>query len=392
MAEDKRAELLVQVSVDTDTYTYSQTLPTTPSHPHTPIDIPSHRYPHIHTHTLTYSHTNSLTHPNPTTQTQAGEAYAGHPSLYSRTFTPTSCSRPGEVRILQFNVLADALSGLQEAKGGFFAAPEGCLEWELRKWRLLEEILRADADVVAMQEVDHYADWFAPRLEEAGYVGAFVKKPNSPCLKFSDLEDGCALFVRPEVARIESVSHLNYSDANQVALIAHLVVTGKAGDDKGSESGGPEKPIIVAVTHLKASKSESGEEVREAQVRQLVEAVASARENVGDAVPVFICADLNAAPKDGKYAARAYPAVFASPGLSLASAYASPEEPEYTTWKLRPGSEAKHTIDYIFYTPGAAEPTALWSIPPPDVIVDTRLPSFEYPSDHFSLAADFALQ
>ena len=291
-------------------------------------------------------------------------------------------------------MLADALSGLQEAKGGFYAAPEGCLEWEVRKWRLLEEVLRADADVIAMEEVDHYADWFAPRLEQAGYVGTFLKKPNSPCLKFSDLEDGCALFVRTGVARIENVQHVQYTDSNQVAIIAHLVITKSrqsSKEESQQQESGQEKSIVVAVTHLKASKSESGEEVREAQVRELLEALASTRADLGGEVPLFVCADLNAAPKDGKYQARAYPAVFSSPGLDLASAYACPEEPAFTTWKLRPGSEAKHTIDYIFYTPGAAEVTSLWSIPEADVIVDTRLPSFEYPSDHFALAGDFAL-
>lgn len=46
-----------------------------------------------------------------------------------------------------------------------------------------------------------------------------------------------------------------------------------------------------------------------------------------------------------------------SPLLQLASLYSAPErsgrEPEFTTWKFRPAGEVCHTIDYVWYTPGA---------------------------------------
>ena len=55
-----------------------------------------------------------------------------------------------------------------------------------------------------MQEVDHFHDWFEPRLRDAGYEGRFVKKPHSPCKESLDpsLEDGCALFWRRDLLRL----------------------------------------------------------------------------------------------------------------------------------------------------------------------------------------------
>ncbi|KNC49077.1 nocturnin [Thecamonas trahens ATCC 50062] len=314
---------------------------------------------------------------------QAAAALDGRPGLYKRGWAMAGVDDAAEeatgVRIMQFNVLADGLSGLQEERGGFYAAPEGSLQFETRKWRLLEEVLLADPDVLAMQEVDHFADWFEPMLAKVGYEGVFLKKANSPCLQFCDLEDGVALFVRSSKLRLAAVEQISFPDANQVALLARAELP---------ESG---RALTLAVTHLKATKSAEGENIREGQaVHLLAKAKAFMQAGAGDA-PLVVCADLNAAPHDAKYPAKAWRAMMAA-DLELASAYggrSADSEPAYTTWKLRPGKEAKHTIDYIFYQPAALTVSSTLAIPAEDVVVDVRLPSWEYPSDHFALAADF---
>jgi hypothetical protein len=92
-----------------------------------------------------------------------------------------------QFKVMSWNVLSDALSGANPELGGFTCEKE-CLEWGVRKFRLLEEILRWDCDVIALQEVDHNDDWFAPRLGQAGYCCSFVKKPASPTLRYGSLE------------------------------------------------------------------------------------------------------------------------------------------------------------------------------------------------------------
>lgn len=50
-------------------------------------------------------------------------------------------------RWIQFNTMADTFSSVDN----YSRVEAGAAAWEYRKWRLLEEIMRWDADVVALQ-------------------------------------------------------------------------------------------------------------------------------------------------------------------------------------------------------------------------------------------------
>lgn len=74
------------------------------------------------------------------------------------------------------------------------------------RWRLLEEILKWDCDVLVLQEVDHHHDWLSPMLAKEGYRSLFVKKPVAPGKEFNPhLEDGCSLFYRATIAPAAAV-------------------------------------------------------------------------------------------------------------------------------------------------------------------------------------------
>ena len=49
--------------------------------------------------------------------------------------------------------------------------------WKTRKLRLLEEVLRHEPDIVAMEELDHFADFFEPALQKSG----MALGPLGPC-------------------------------------------------------------------------------------------------------------------------------------------------------------------------------------------------------------------
>lgn len=108
------------------------------------------------------------------------------------------------LRILQFNVLADGLSGLRPDLGAFSRVQKEFMLWEMRRDRLLEEILQYDPDVVTLQECDHYHDFFLPELLMRGYSGYFAPKPASACLEVADRSDGCAIFYKRDVLRVIS--------------------------------------------------------------------------------------------------------------------------------------------------------------------------------------------
>ena len=68
---------------------------------------------------------------------------------------PAAGSLP--LRVLQFNVLADGLSGLRGDFGAFSRLGSAGEEvvWSRRRDLLLREVLQYDPDVVCLQEVDH---------------------------------------------------------------------------------------------------------------------------------------------------------------------------------------------------------------------------------------------
>jgi hypothetical protein len=121
------------------------------------------------------------------------------PPLYTRHWLTHSHthSRTHSFRVMQFNLLAEGLSAHPDAPppfqqdtrgnpitastcGGFdhdhdpdnSSLSHSLLIFDFhdyRKWRLLEEILLVDPDVLAVEEIDHFADFFEPVLASYGY-------------------------------------------------------------------------------------------------------------------------------------------------------------------------------------------------------------------------------
>jgi len=328
---------------------------------------------------------------------QVGETLTP-PDLYKRQWIDAPPGRGTvptsgvPVRVAQFNILADGLSAMDENKGGFTGSPVGSLEWRYRRARLVYELVRHGdlPDIVAMQEVDHYYDWFAPVLAWLGYEGSFVAKPNSKSKRSLDpsLEDGCALFWRTGTVTLIEQETMNFDKfdqdgaptgkkSNQVAILATLQRLGA-------------EPMVVGVSHLKASKRVAGERVRANQAMQLLDRVSK------KGLPCIVAIDLNGAPErnpTADYPPEAYPSVMKHM-LGLHSVYKDVlgQEPKYTTWKQRAGRPmAKHTIDYIFASPTIGVSRVL-SLPEEDDIAKEGLPCWNYPSDHFALMAELRVR
>lgn len=116
-----------------------------------------------------------------------------------------SLSTIGSLRVQQFNVLADGLSGLRPDLGAFSRVSKSQLDWSHRRYQLLHEIVQYNADVVTLQECDHFHDFFLPEMHRLGYTGYFAPKPTSTCLEVSDVSDGCAIFIRRSKLDVVSV-------------------------------------------------------------------------------------------------------------------------------------------------------------------------------------------
>jgi hypothetical protein len=76
-------------------------------------------------------------------------------------------------------------------------------------------------------QVDQFS-FLTKALGPAGFVGHFVAKPNSPCLKFPEHAgpDGCAIFIYSGEFQVESVHEhvltVDGTPSNQVALAVQL--------------------------------------------------------------------------------------------------------------------------------------------------------------------------
>jgi endonuclease/exonuclease/phosphatase family metal-dependent hydrolase len=337
-------------------------------------------------------------------------------SRYQRNTTIRKDDEPGyeTFKVFQFNMLAEGLSSGGPAVppfkptkdgefGGFSAVPKPsvCLNFDLRKWLLVKEMLSSDADIITFQECDHFADFFQPAMASFGYSGHWVAKGDSPCLQFGYYSDGVGIFYKTSVW--EETAHATTNATTTGPITGHYVTA--TGKPEGNvymllplvrKSDGEQ--VLVATTHLKAKIGPDHEDRRVFQVTQLMEAI---RQNqVGHSKrAVVLAADFNtdayAAESEGiTIPAQCIPAVAACQILALESAYPlqTSEEDQggnYTTWKKRGDYEAKHTIDYILYSGFGLECVATLDAVSPEDMDDARLPGFRYPSDHLAIAAEF---
>jgi len=278
---------------------------------------------------------------------------------------------------------------------------------------------------ISNQEVDHFK-FLQTVLGSQNYEGIFFPKPDSPCLYIEQNNgpDGCAIFYKRDKLQLQGydtrILEVWRVQSNQVAIAARLQM----------RSSGRE--FCVATTHLKARHGALLAKLRNEQGRDLIRFV---KQFAGE-TPVLLCGDFNAEPVEPIYAT-----ILGCDLLRLGSAYADVKldreeilqpsadvgefvsesmkrEPPYTTWKIREEGEECHTIDYVFYTPDRLKvgylrvymyiplnlkakinfQTSLYfqiknclNFPEGEQIGKNRTPSYQYPSDHFSLVCDFEL-
>ncbi|KAL3150471.1 hypothetical protein ABBQ32_000295 [Trebouxia sp. C0010 RCD-2024] len=288
------------------------------------------------------------------------------------------------LKVFQWNVLADGLA----QHGDFVRVPQQALEWSFRQHLLLEEILKPKADIVCLQEVNTYENFFLPVLEKHGYSGAYFCKPCSPAEQYGAPCDGCALFYRSDRFSVcsqplgHTYTSLHGEGGNQGMLRVCLL-------DKESS-----QVICVANTHLKAKAGLKNDAIRDNQAKQLLQDLQQAvtRLSVADLTAnrsesaarqheqgpplVILCGDLNTTPDSTTcQLLRSHALALRSswdtyPGGGNVASSAQLKQP-FTTWKFRSSGESKRIIDYIWYSVDERlELTAHWELPDEESIGD----------------------
>jgi len=317
------------------------------------------------------------------------EQLEGFPETFDRHFVETFPQHTSEqnknhasddttTRIFQWNLLSQSI-GTQTDK--FVRCDPAALDWNIRRWRILEEIIQYTPDIITLQEVDHFK-LIKKALNSIGYHGRFTPKPDSPCiyLESNNGPDGCAIFYNKRkfelISKSSKVLDVWGVASNQVVLSLNL---------KHKET---EKEVCVATTHLKARSGALLATLRNEQVKDILEWLNATCEDR----PIILSGDFNAEPSEPLYKT-----VTENSKTPLQSAYTikvdeldEEENLDYTTWKIRETGEQKHVLDYIFHSPQLQTVSTL-EMPTEEQIGEDRLPSVQFASDHLSLVVDIKL-
>jgi len=188
------------------------------------------------------------------------------------------------------NNFLSLFAALGTGNDNFVKCPSQALEWPTRRFRMIEEIAQHNADVICLQEIDHF-NFFRKALATLGYVGHFTPKPDSPCLYLADNSgpDGCAIFYKKDkfdlVTLDSRVLEVWNVQSNQVVLSATL---------KSKKTG---QEVVFATTHLKARNGALMPTLRNEQGKDLMEYL-----NVqAQGLPTVVTGDFNAEPNEPVY-------------------------------------------------------------------------------------------
>jgi len=308
----------------------------------------------------------------------------------------------GRFTVKQFNILAEGLSSGPDAPtpfartresgyGGFTAVPhrDVCMDFALRKWLVVDELLADAADVITLQECDHWLDFFLPVMELFGYTGVFKAKGDSPCLQFGFYSDGCGILYKTAVWSAASAAvagnftAADGSEEGQVYLVQSLEHTATG------------EKLTVGTTHLKAKCTAANEGRRAHAIKQLLRVLDTESTTHGSST--LLAADFNAdaytvTEKKETVEASCVPAVVGTGMFDSAYPLPTSERDMYTTWKKRGEHEAKHAIDYIWHSKATLATIATLDHVAEEVMEPSRLPGFRFPSDHLSLFAQLEFQ
>ena len=69
------------------------------------------------------------------------------------------------MKVLSYNILADCYSKYFMFK----YVRHGHLNFHYRSQRIIHEITESNSDIICLQEVDHFEDFYRPQLERLGY-------------------------------------------------------------------------------------------------------------------------------------------------------------------------------------------------------------------------------
>lgn len=275
-----------------------------------------------------------------------------------------------QFRIMQWNGLAKfSVTSLKSP-----SVPKQMSDWlNFRKWRLLEELIRYNCDILCLEEADFYED-IKPYLHKLGYASVFCPKMLTNLSKETNNvdSDGCAIFYNLDVFQITQLRSqsicINGEHESQVFIIVQL------------KHKFTKKRVTIICVHLKAYSDFSNK--RAAQTEFILKVLKHhvLETEIGDVnnQAVIICGDMN-----GDFLEPFYEKIVKDEVFRFRDVY-----PKFAHSNRR----QKNAIDYIFYTDKSLNLMTFLEVCVPSMTRHFEIPCLEYPSDHFSLVCDFQIR
>ena len=286
------------------------------------------------------------------------------------------------VSVMTFNVLAQCYT-----RSEFFpsVSPKAALKWKNRAPKIIEEIVQYSPDVVCLQEVDAFDDFFVPQLALHHYEGVWQKKSERK-------QDGVAIFWKTPRFALAARDHIEFGLKDGVGLVVCL------NRDGCGALGGQPRSLCVANTHLFWNPKMEYIKLSQAQMylRHAADFAAGR--------PLVVCGDMNSMPgsdcfnlftrrqvththtpaleddeASGDVVSDAVPVTDTySHTLELRAAY--DPMPAFTTLT----DTFRGTLDHIFLSPQFTSHAHLDMFAEETILEETSLPSSRYPSDHMA--------
>uniref|UniRef100_A0AAV1UI35 Endonuclease/exonuclease/phosphatase domain-containing protein n=1 Tax=Peronospora matthiolae TaxID=2874970 RepID=A0AAV1UI35_9STRA len=291
--------------------------------------------------------------------------------------------------VMTYNVLAQCY-----VRSSFFPyCKPSELRWKTRSKRLesvFASSLPVMPDVICLQEVDNYSEFWAGALNKLGYEGQFIKKTRNK-------QDGVAVFWNAEKLKVRNSMIVSLDvpvgDETDIdrELLSRTSSRGSVGAVVHFEHVETQLEFVVATTHLYWDPMQA--DVKLLQSRRMLRAITTFASTLDASTPIIFSGDFNSLPDSKVYD-------FITGHNDFDSAYSQYDvdgEPKFTnvngSAETSDGKQVARfigTLDYIFYRSSRMQPVALMEIMSiEDASREVALPSTISPSDHIPLLCEF---
>lgn len=198
------------------------------------------------------------------------------------------------LKISSWNVLADSYSNGQQV------SDESILAWDFRREKIKQVLLQCNSDIICLQEVDHFHDFYQDLFNDMNFKSIYVCRPTR--------KDGCLIAYNPLILRQISTLMIDF---NYLATERYLSMTPSdrfLRDNiaialkftwNSNEEDRDQQQFVISTGHLYWNPNKP--EVKLAQTVYWIDKLRSYASNGATLCPIIVTGDFNSIPTSEPY-------------------------------------------------------------------------------------------